>query len=94
MLIIILFIILNFSQKTEARSQRNVHGSFSIDDIQKNLFFDVETERNLYETSQKIPIKFIVKNVGYHTFRFLCRSKLWQYLFSRNYQRSRRRNTK
>jgi len=69
-LIIILFIILNFSQKTEARSQRNVHGSFSIDDIQKNLFFDVETERNLYETSQKIPIKFIVKNVGYHTFRF------------------------
>ncbi len=69
-LVIFLLLILSLLQKSEARSQRNVHGSFSIDDIQKNLFFDIESERNVYETNQKVPIKFIVKNIGYNTFRF------------------------
>ncbi|MFN3604097.1 MAG: hypothetical protein ACK4UJ_05240 [Leptonema sp. (in: bacteria)] len=52
------------------QSFRNVHGSFTLDDIQKNIDFDIFLERNLYEEAETIPIYFRVRNVGFESFRF------------------------
>lgn len=66
---IILFIITS-GELLFSRSYRNVHGNYTIDDIQKNLLFSIDLDQNIYELNQKVPIKFKIKNIGFKTFRF------------------------
>lgn len=65
-----LLIFFTFIFSIQSQSFRNVHGSFTIDDIQKGISFEIFLDRNLYEESEIIPIHFKVKNIGYETFRF------------------------
>lgn len=66
----LLFVFFIFIFSIKSQSFRNVHGSFTIDDIQKGISFEIFLDRNLYEESETIPIYFKVKNIGYETFRF------------------------
>ncbi len=61
------FFIMN---SLNSQSFRNVHGNYTIDDIQKNIFFDIFLERNLYEEGEIIPVYFKIKHIGYESFRF------------------------
>lgn len=57
------------------QSFRNVHGNYTIDDIQKNISFDIFVERSLYEEGEILPIYFRIKNNGYESFRFYLDQK-------------------
>lgn len=64
-----------------SRSERNVHGNFTIDDIQKNINFSIKLDKNLYYFDDIIPIHFTIRNKGYHAFRFYINQQYGESFF-------------
>ncbi|MCS7204080.1 MAG: hypothetical protein NZ853_00110 [Leptospiraceae bacterium] len=72
---VFLFLMVFFVFSLFGRSTRNVHGKYTIDDIQKHLVFQIQTERNLYQANELIPVSFQIQNQGFLSFRFYVNQK-------------------
>lgn len=76
---IILVFLINFN--LIARSERNVHGNYTIDDIQKGIDFRIKIDTDTYYHEDLIPVHFIIRNLGYHAFRFYINQQYMESFF-------------